>query len=332
MIDLLPWHRAQWDRMSALRAGDRFPHALLLRGPEGVGKERFAQRLARALLCLGPAGTYEPCENCRACHLSQVGSHPDQLSIAPLEDKRTIGVDQIRDLIDRLSLTASGGSYKVVTVAPAEAMTRAAANTLLKILEEPLGDTAFMLVSHASALLPATIRSRCQAVIFPCPPTEMSASWLAPQIPDGGDPAGLLALSSGAPLAALRMAGEDALTRRDALICDVAALVDNTLGPVAAAERWKAHGLADSAWWLTTIVQRVIRQKCSGDDMQARGWPDAMHELGARLDLRGWYRVLDACMQTRRSVASQLSLNEQLALESLALECHEAGRRFASTD
>ena len=80
----------------------------------------------------------------------------------PLEDKETISVDQVREVIESVSLTAHRGKAKVVIIEPAEAMTTAAANALLKTLEEPSGDSYLLLLSHQPGRLTATIRSRCQ--------------------------------------------------------------------------------------------------------------------------------------------------------------------------
>ena len=78
----------------------------------GSASSSSPSRLARALLCLSPRDG-DACGECRACHLSRVGNHPDELRLAPPEDKHTIGIDQVRDLIDQLELTARGGAYKV---------------------------------------------------------------------------------------------------------------------------------------------------------------------------------------------------------------------------
>ena len=175
----LPWHRPQWQRVERGVREGRVPHALLLRGAAGNGKARFAARLAAALLCRSDS---PPCRACESCRLCAAGSHPDRFEVTIPEDRREIVVDQIRDLVHSVSLTARLGGYKAVIVNPAEQMNRHAANTLLKTLEEPPGATVFILVSSNHALLLATIRSRCQMVDFPVADREIALKWLRDQL------------------------------------------------------------------------------------------------------------------------------------------------------
>ena len=96
---------------------------------------------------------------------------PDLHWLYPEEDKETISVDQVRDVIETFTLTAHRGGAKVAIVEPAEAMTTAAANALLKTLEEPTAGSYLLLVSHQPGRLPATVRSRCQHLAVARRPT-----------------------------------------------------------------------------------------------------------------------------------------------------------------
>ena len=175
----LPWHHPQWERIErSIRAG-RVPHALLLHGAAGNGKAWFAARLAATLLCRSGE---PPCGECESCRFCAAGSHPDRLDVGVEKDRREIVVDQIRDLIHTVGLTARLGGYKVVTVDHAERMNRHAANTLLKTLEDPPGATVFLLVSSNHALLLATIRSRCQMIGFPVADRDVALEWLRARV------------------------------------------------------------------------------------------------------------------------------------------------------
>jgi DNA polymerase-3 subunit delta' len=85
-----------------MEAAGRLPHALLLRGPEGVGKYQFGCRLLAAMLCEGQEREHRPCGECRSCRLIAAGSHPDLHELLPLDGKQQIGIDQVRDLIQRI--------------------------------------------------------------------------------------------------------------------------------------------------------------------------------------------------------------------------------------
>ena len=127
----LPWQQSGWQRLQPAVESGRLPHALLLVGPEGIGKQQFAQALAALLLCHAPDGG-TPCGQCRSCTLLAAGSHADLLNVGLEEDSRVIKIDQVRGLIDFAAKTPALGASKLVVMGPAEAMNINAANALLK--------------------------------------------------------------------------------------------------------------------------------------------------------------------------------------------------------
>ena len=147
--------------MRSVQAG-RIVHALLFVGPHGSGKRTMANLLAQAMLCKG-AGE-KPCGVCPACKRYLAGSHPDARTVRP--EKKTIGVDEIRDLIDYLSLRPYEGGRHIAIIEQADRMTPPAQNALLKTLETPPGDAMFILIADSAGGLLPTILSRCQTVRF----------------------------------------------------------------------------------------------------------------------------------------------------------------------
>ncbi|HEY3460686.1 MAG TPA: DNA polymerase III subunit delta', partial [Casimicrobiaceae bacterium] len=179
----LPWQKAALHELRARRT--RWPHAVLLHGPEGIGKRILAHTLARALLCEAPRPSVEACGECPSCRYIAAGQHPDLRIVEPIEVdddevKRVewIVVDRIRDVNAWAAITSHRGRAKVALFVPAERMNAAAANALLKTLEEPPPDTHFLLVSHQPGRLPATIASRCQRIAAPRPTVEEGCAWL----------------------------------------------------------------------------------------------------------------------------------------------------------
>ena len=148
----------------------------MLTGPAGSGKTALAAAMVARLLCKEDQA--QACGHCRSCQLLEGGAHPDYFDIHPEEDSKVIKVEQVRGLIGRLDLTTSISARKVAYIHPAETMNAAAANALLKSLEEPAGETVLILVSDNPGRLPVTIRSRCQSISIDQPDSGIVAEWL----------------------------------------------------------------------------------------------------------------------------------------------------------
>ena len=146
--------------MRSVQAG-RIVHALLFTGPHGSGKRTVARLFAQSLVCTGHD---RPCGVCPACKRFLNGTHPDVHVLRP--EKKSIGVDEVRALIDALALRPYEGGRHVALIEQAERMTPSAQNAMLKTLESPVGDAMFFLISDAPGGLLGTIVSRCQTVRF----------------------------------------------------------------------------------------------------------------------------------------------------------------------
>jgi len=152
-------HEATYRSLDSLRSSGRLPHALIFLGPEGIGKQLVSRHLAKALLCEAPNA---PCDSCHSCRLVAEGKHPD-LRLIEGENGR-IKIDTIRELKQELLLPPLVSKVRVVVMPEAHTLNAAAANALLKTLEEPPSATYFMLGSHAAGWVPRTILSRCQKI------------------------------------------------------------------------------------------------------------------------------------------------------------------------
>ncbi len=157
-------HKSQVEQLRKAIESKRLPNAYLFVGPEGVGKRLVADSLALSMACLNNKGTWDACDECPGCMKSTNGNHPDQLLIEPSGEN--IKIDQIRELQSNLRFHPMESARKIVVVDDADRMTEAAANSLLKVLEEPPDMTHFVLVSSMPHRLLPTIRSRCQTIPF----------------------------------------------------------------------------------------------------------------------------------------------------------------------
>lgn len=193
-----PWLQSQLQTLIA-----RQGHAWLLQGPSGLGQYGLALGLVSTWLCEspGPAGA---CGTCASCHQIQVRAHPDLAVLMPetlmlaldwplpeaaqgeidkkeRKPSKEIRVDGLRDMLAFTQRTSGRGRGKAVLVYPAERMNAVTANALLKTLEEPPGDTRFVLATEAAHLLLPTIRSRCQTHVMAWPAREQATAWLVEQ-------------------------------------------------------------------------------------------------------------------------------------------------------
>lgn len=247
-----PWHAAAWQRVASSLARGQLAHALLVHAEGGMHKLEFGRTLARGLLCASPAAGL-PCGDCRQCALLAAGNHPDYIEVQPVESAQ-IRIDQVRELSARLALRPQVAQRQVALLWPAEAMNVAAANALLKTLEEPAGDTHLLLLAERLGRLPATIRSRCQRL----PLARVEGPAVVTEV------ARMAEVESARAQAALAYAGGDP---------------EQALA-VLAAEPWKA---------LLALAQRLVDLARGHAD--APGFAAAFRGDGPQL-LQGWARLI----------------------------------------
>jgi DNA polymerase-3 subunit delta' len=269
----------------------RTPHAVLLAGPAGVGKRAAAAWIACGRLGIGeqPPLPQFPFER---------PEHADLQWLEPPEDKQGVLIEQVRELVSNLQLTSYEGRGKVAVIEPANTMTTSAANSLLKTLEEPPGDTLLILVADRIGRLPATVFSRCQRIDFAPPGEGEGLAWLD-RLQPGSRWAEALRVAGNAPLAAI-----DALENLDTLATmsrELGAVGSGKLSPIEVAERWSKLELAggrDRAPGLA-IDESVLK----------------------RMDRRNLFCYLDRINRLRGQPRG--SYNVQLTLESLLIDWAE---------
>ena len=298
----------------------RFPHALLFSGKMGLGKRLFAEQLIRSLLCKATEEDGLACNECRNCRLLAAGSHPNYLCVTPEEFGKPIKVDQVRELSVFLNHTSQFGGLKAVLIEPAERMNSNAANSLLKTLEEPPGDSLLVLISAHPANLPATVRSRCGEIKFGQPDSKEAIAWLTPQIGDA-DPQLLLSLCHGAPLRARAYASGDNLVRRQSLFKCFCDTLVGRVDPVQAAKIWVDDNLDEHLVWLLDWYADMIRLKMIPVTSRLHN-PDLKSELrslAVRLSERTMFHQFDAVLRMRALGATQV--NSEIMLAAFFSEC-----------
>lgn len=329
----LPWQQALWEQLNRAWQQQRLSHALLLHGAAGLGKYAFAQWLAQAMLCEGHADHAQltPCGQCASCKLFVAGSHPDLMFISPEEDKQQISIEQIRAANERLTLTSGRRGYRVAVIEPAHQMTIAAANSLLKTLEEPGAKSVLILVtSNRAALLP-TIRSRCQQLDLATPPTAVAQTWL--QMQAGKPvPADLLEVAGGAPLRALAyLQGSFELLQRS-MSASLNALAGGTADVTQLAQEWVDEQLPERLNWLDYWLMRLLRKEIlrNDDSVTSDLIPTSLQSGAQVLNISALYQCLDKLRELKAQLR-RTALQKELVVETILLILQRAlGGRTAT--
>jgi DNA polymerase-3 subunit delta' len=326
------WHETVWRRL--WKPAEGLPHALLLTGPEGTGKGAFATALVARLLCEAPQGNVA-CNTCPSCRWFRADNHPDFRHVVPEADadgddtatdtdkkkgSRQILIDQIRALEDFVYVGGHRNGARVVVIEPAEAMNVAAANSLLKILEEPPSSVYFILVSSRWRRLLPTILSRCRVLKLPRPSNVQAKEWLRQQ---GQNTASeLLPLLGDAPLLALE---ESERGRGDILLQVLKTLAEPGRDPLALAARWQNQlQLKSEAGLPMDSFVRVVQKwvfdlalvRLASRSRFGEGRDEATRPLVGSATATGLIRCYNDLMKFR-ALASH-PLNPQLFLEDVA--------------
>ncbi len=310
----LPWQESQWQHLDKLYRNKTLPHALLLVGPDGIGKYRFAQAFAHYVMCVSPRSSMA-CGQCRQCGFNLAGTHPDLKHVEPEEKGKQIKIDQVRALVEALAQTSQQGGYKVSILSPAEAMNINAANSLLKSLEEPTADTLLILLADSPSQLLPTIRSRCQSVVFPVPAKDEALAWLAALLPSSEQAEQLLQEAQGRPIAALELLETDGIGRYKQMRSDFMALLAGRITALTLADKWLEYDLLEVLSWLNRSVSSVVSFRVAGSPL-AKEW----QAVAAHANVQGLFSALDNITQLHGQLAKGANPNKQLALEELLLE------------
>jgi DNA polymerase-3 subunit delta' len=301
---LYPWQQNLWQQFAAMQNNQRMPHALLLSGIKGLGKQTFADRMITSLLCQHRSANSDACGQCHSCQLLGAGSHPDHTVVSPEESGKQIKIDQIRQLKQKQTLMSKVSTWKTVLITHADSMNVNAFNSLLKLLEEPQPNSVLILISENTHQLPVTIKSRCQSLIMQVPDQQTSLSWLQSQNPQREihEWQALLRLVQGAPLAAIAIQ-EQGLAQSQQIYNDFAALMKTQVNPVSMAASWQQYDLIAVMYQIQHLIQLKMESLLTGQ------------EPVSPAILKQYWAISDCIIDTIKLISSQNNLNKTLLIE-----------------
>ena len=326
--ELFPWLRKDLARLWQLDKAGKLAHAYLFSGEKGLGKTQMAKYLAQVLLCENSVQTADkelkfaaPCHQCQECLLYQAGSHPDITMLVP-EGVRDIKIDQVRQAIAMLNQTSQRTGRKIVIINPAEALNLNAANALLKVLEEPSGNSLLILISDQPTLLLPTIKSRCHEISLHGPGKEALSSWLEEKglvAPSEN----LLSLANYSPLKALRLSDEDNIHDRSVLEKNLASLLKDETTISQAAHECSQFTLQDNLEnMLYYIKELILASQMSQSEDTGHVHMLSFHKqfVRQRKYVKPLHEFYTKLIKAKKAIYSKSNINENLLLESLFFE------------
>ncbi len=321
---LVGHHRAKQQLSRALARATVHTGYLFL-GPEGVGKHLAAREFVRAWLC--PEASEGPCGVCESCRRVGGGAHPDLIEVTLVEKRKSIGVEQVRDLGEWLVQSPGHGRHKAAILDPAAALTTEGANALLKTLEEPPPGRVIVLIATRAGALPPTVRSRCQQVSF----GALSEDEVAEVLRRNGWP-----VQSARQAAALAEGSPGTALQRDGMLWqETAAAVRTVLDALAAGDRGAALSFAETTGEAREKALSSLQALIGFSRLAVR------HRLGdrgagsvvvpallERLETEQIGRLLAGALETHRRLEGDRPPNAKLALATLLVGAVEvAGTR-----
>ncbi|PLX90710.1 MAG: DNA polymerase III subunit delta' [Desulfuromonas sp.] len=300
----------------------RLAHAYLFEGPEGIGKRLMALALARALVCHSGEG----CGDCPSCRKIDHNTHPDLHQLNA--DGATIKIDRVRQIQKDLSLRPLESEYKICLIDGAEWLNPAAANALLKTLEEPQGKTLMILLTAHPETLLDTIRSRCQRLPFRRLPQQRLAEILESRLElDEVQARVLAALSEGSFKKALGGNRTLYLERRRELIKSLVALSAGSIFPLLDL----AQELANDKEQLPEILEiyqaffrdlLLLLHGRSENDLINLDIREILYRQVRRESVGGLLKKLEALSEGRWHLTR--NVNRQLAMEVMLMRISSA--------
>ncbi len=311
MIDTLTWLLPDYQKLSSLVKKHENAHGILLIGPPGIGRRILAFELAGDFLKTDKL-------KIKTNQKDQLDIfHPDCNLICPEENKTSISIDKIRSLKSSLELTSHQGNGKVGIIYPAESMTLSAANSLLKILEEPPDETLLILITESAKKLPDTVVSRMQNHNVKKPSAEESIQWLNNYQTEENWKE-IIDLFGSLPLLFTELGYEFLHEKINSTIKDINALILKKSKPSEIATIWAKEDLEIALKILYILISNLITRSLIKTEIDAKYIPKSLEQfIDAKLNYEECFNYLNEIANMRQHLLKGKGLNWNLQINNL---------------
>lgn len=330
----LSWLNKAFNQVKTSFDAQRLPHALLVTAPNQSGKSCLSLHIAQSILCsktqvshntsmaANPSHSLKHgCGQCKSCLLIQSNSHPDVSVVDCLTDskgklKKSIGIDQIRDLSNKLAETAQFNGWRIAIIMSVEKMTRGAFNAILKTLEEPGDKTLILMLANSLQQVPATIKSRCQLLHLNLNDNDLTA-WLVAETDVNIDIAQqVLFECNNAPFAALDYVKENKSSIFNELRSDLDNVFSNKITPQIFINQYS--DLNDELWTqIANYFHKAQLSKLTQSDCIYTKVPNQLI-----------YELYSQLLSYYQGQTSGSNLQMKLQLEAILIQWFEIGRKI----
>jgi DNA polymerase-3 subunit delta' len=288
----------QWDFLATALNNERMPQATLCVTSLDKAFADFMKRLIQMVFC---KEEHKPCFECMDCLMAARKEHPDLTFIKPEKSGGPIKIDQIRALQHDFYKTPQRAKYRFVVIQSVERMNAFAANSLLKILEEPPKHTLFFLIAQQLSTVLPTVLSRCQLMRF------TASEHLSKK--------NLLQLAQGY--------SEDSeqlflMNQAESILDELLAVIEKRKHPCALANQWSQWDLPTLLWFLYLVYAQVQIILIQGS-LTTGPAVHQLHRLAALLNPRMIFVQIDKINAAQRKLAHNININQTLVLEDLLL-------------
>ncbi|WP_133129794.1 DNA polymerase III subunit delta' C-terminal domain-containing protein [Legionella yabuuchiae] len=299
MVEHFAAHDRLWRSFQPMLASQRIPQSMLFVGPRHINASMFVLRVITCLFCEQSDG----CGHCHQCQRLHENVHPDLHYISREAVDKPIKIDQIRSIQADVYQTPKRAKYRVVVIDSADRMNLAAANALLKVLEEPPSHTIFILIAEQINSIPATILSRCQKYCFS---DEIQT-----------DPFDFFSLSK---LYSAKDPRAVIFENNDKLIHSLSDLLEGKSSPPTIAAEWSAYNFDDLLWWLYLVNAQMIRFHVYDSFQKSKHSNKLLLQLSQQIPVFKLFDYNEKISALRKKLHQNITLNQTLALEDLLLD------------